>query len=254
MFLRTFQENMLKIDQNNLPKHIAIIMDGNGRWAKKHAMGRIRGHKKGAQAVRTTVTFCREIGIQYLTLYAFSSENWGRPDEEVSALMSLLSDYLDQEVTTMQKQQIRLVTIGDIERLYPKVRDKLEQVKKLTEKNDKMVLNLALSYGSRNEIISAVQKIMADSRNGKLDAANIDQKIFERYLFTREMPDPDLLIRTSGEYRISNFLLWQLAYTELYFTDVLWPDFSKEDLLKAIVAYQRRERRFGLTSEQVQIK
>lgn len=254
MFLRTFQENMLKIDQNNLPKHIAIIMDGNGRWAKKHAMGRIRGHKKGAQAVRTTVTFCREIGIQYLTLYAFSSENWGRPDEEVSALMSLLSDYLDQEVTTMQKQQIRLVTIGDIERLYPKVRDKLEQVKKLTEKNDKMVLNLALSYGSRNEIISAVQKIMADSRNGKLDAANIDQKIFERYLFTREMPDPDLLIRTSGEYRISNFLLWQLAYTELYFTDVLWPDFSKEDLLKAIVTYQRRERRFGLTSEQVQIK
>jgi len=229
-------------------------MDGNGRWAKKHAMGRIRGHKKGAQAVRTAVTSCREIGIQYLTLYAFSSENWGRPDEEVSALMSLLSDYLDQEVTTMQKQQIRLVTIGDIERLYPKVRDKLEQVKKLTEKNDKMVLNLALSYGSRNEIISAVQKIMADSRNGKLDAANIDQKIFERYLFTREMPDPDLLIRTSGEYRISNFLLWQLAYTELYFTDVLWPDFSKEDLLKAIVAYQRRERRFGLTSEQVQIK
>lgn len=254
MFLRTFQENMLKIDQNNLPKHIAIIMDGNGRWAKKHAMGRIRGHKKGAQAVRTAVTSCREIGIQYLTLYAFSSENWGRPDEEVSALMSLLSDYLDQEVTTMQKQQIRLVTIGDIERLYPKVRDKLEQVKKLTEKNDKMVLNLALSYGSRNEIISAVQKIMADSRNGKLDAANIDQKIFERYLFTREMPDPDLLIRTSGEYRISNFLLWQLAYTELYFTDVLWPDFSKEDLLKAIVTYQRRERRFGLTSEQVQIK
>lgn len=254
MFLRTFQENMLKIDQNNLPKHIAIIMDGNGRWAKKHAMGRIRGHKKGAQAVRTAVTSCREIGIQYLTLYAFSSENWGRPDEEVSALMSLLSDYLDQEVTTMQKQQIRLVTIGDIERLYPTVRDKLKQVKKLTEKNDKMVLNLALSYGSRDEILSAVQKIMADTRNGKLDAANIDQKIFERYLFTREMPDPDLLIRTSGEYRISNFLLWQLAYTELYFTDVLWPDFSKEDLLKAIVTYQRRERRFGLTSEQVQIK
>ncbi len=254
MFLRVDQEDMQKIDQSSLPCHIAIIMDGNGRWAKQHAMGRIRGHKKGAQAVRTTVTACREIGIQYLTLFAFSSENWGRPDEEVNALMSLLSDYLDKEASTMQKQEIRLTTIGDIERLYPPVKEKLLQVKKLTQRNDKMVLNLALSYGSRAEIISAVKRIVVDSKAGKLDAADIDQDTLQRYLYTSEMPDPDLLIRTSGEYRISNFLLWQLAYTELYFTDVLWPDFKKEDLLKAIDAYQRRERRFGLTSEQIQRK
>ena len=250
--MRAHQEIMQRIDQSNLPRHIAIIMDGNGRWAKLHAMGRIRGHKKGAQAVRSTVTACREIGIQYLTLFAFSSENWGRPDEEVNALMSLLSDYLDKEAPTMQKQGIRLMTIGNVEKLYLPVKEKLEQVKKLTQENDKMVLNLALSYGGRDEILLAVKKIVMDSRDGKLEAADIGQDTFRRYLYTSEIPDPDLLIRTSGEYRISNFLLWQLAYTELFFTDVLWPDFKKEDLLKAIAIYQRRERRFGLTSEQIQ--
>lgn len=242
---------MLKIDQNNLPRHIAIIMDGNGRWAKQHAMGRIRGHKKGAQAVRTVVTACREIGVQYLTLFAFSSENWGRPNEEINALMSLLSDYLEKEAPTLQKQEIMLTTIGNIERLYPPVKEKLLEVKKLTEKNRKMVLNLALSYGSRDEIISAVKGMIADNREGKLDLDDIDNDTFGRYLYTSNIPDPDLLIRTSGEYRISNFLLWQLAYTELYFTDILWPDFKKDDLLKAIAVYQRRERRFGLTSEQI---
>ena len=245
---------MLKIDQNNLPKHIAIIMDGNGRWAKQHAMGRIRGHKKGAQAVRTAVTACREIGIQYLTLFAFSSENWGRPNEEINALMSLLEDYLDKEASTLQKQEIMLTTIGNIERLYPPVKEKLLEVKKLTEHNRKMVLNLALSYGSRDEIIFAVKKMITDNRSGKLDIDDIDNDTVGRYLFTSNIPDPDLLIRTSDEYRISNFLLWQLAYTELYFTDVLWPDFKKDDLLKAIAVYQRRERRFGLTSEQIQNK
>ncbi|KAF0159781.1 MAG: undecaprenyl diphosphate synthase [Syntrophaceae bacterium] len=245
---------MLKIDQNNLPRHIAIIMDGNGRWAKQHAMGRIRGHKKGAQAVKTTVTACREIGIQCLTLFAFSSENWGRPNEEVNALMSLLTDYLDKEAPTLQKQEIRLTTIGDVERLYPTVKKKLLEVKELTEKNRKMVLNLALSYGSRDEIIFAVKKMISDNREGKLDLADIDNDTVGRYLYTNNIPDPDLLIRTSGEYRISNFLLWQLAYSELYFTDVLWPDFKKDDLLKAIAVYQRRERRFGLTSEQVNNK
>ena len=245
---------MLKIDQNNLPQHIAIIMDGNGRWAKQHAMGRIRGHKKGAQAVRTTVTACREIGIQYLTLFAFSSENWGRPNEEVNALMSLLEDYLDKEASTLQKQEIMLTTIGNIERLYPPVKEKLLEVKKLTEHNDKMVLNLALSYGSRDEIIFAIKKMISDNRKGKLDIDDIDEDTVGRYLYTSNIPDPDLLIRTSGEYRISNFLLWQLAYTELYFTDVLWPDFKKDDLLKAIAVYQRRERRFGLTSEQISNK
>ncbi len=242
---------MPEIDQNQLPRHIAIIMDGNGRWAKQHAMGRIRGHKKGAQAVRTTVTACRELGISCLTLFAFPSENWGRPGEEVSALMNLLADYLDKEAPTMQKQEIRLTTIGDIDRLYAPVREKLLEVQKLTRQNNKMVLNLALSYGSRDEILAAVKKMLADSREGKLSPDSVDQDVFERYLYTSGMPDPDLLIRTSGEYRISNFLLWQMAYTELYFTDVLWPDFKKDDLLKAIAAYQSRERRFGLTSDQV---
>ncbi len=245
---------MLKIDQNNLPRHIAIIMDGNGRWAKQHTMGRIRGHKKGAQAVKTTVTACREIGIQCLTLFAFSSENWGRPNEEVNALMSLLADYLDKEAPTLEKQEIMLTTIGDIERLYPSVKKKLLDVKKLTEKNRKMVLNLALSYGSRDEIIFAVKKMILDNREGKLDVDDIDNDTVGRYLYTNNISDPDLLIRTSGEYRISNFLLWQLAYSELYFTDVLWPDFKKDDLLKAIDVYQRRERRFGLTSEQINNK
>jgi undecaprenyl diphosphate synthase len=245
---------MFKIDQNKLPRHIAIIMDGNGRWAKQHTMGRIRGHKKGALAVRTTVTACREIGIQYLTLFAFSSENWGRPDDEVDALMSLLEDYLEKETPTLQKQQIRLNSIGDIDRLYPPVKEKLLDVKKLTERNDKMVLNLALSYGSRDEIVLAIQKMISDNRKGKLEIDDINQDLVGHYLYTDGMPDPDLLIRTSGEYRISNFLLWQLAYTELYFTDVLWPDFKKDDLLKAIAVYQRRERRFGLTSDQISRK
>lgn len=242
---------MLKIDQNKLPQHIAVIMDGNGRWAKQHALGRIRGHKKGAQAVRTTVTACREIGIRYLTLFAFSSENWGRPDKEINALMSLLEDYLEKEAPTLQKQEIRLTTIGNVERLYPPVKKKLLEVKKLTAGNSKMVLNLALSYGSRDEILSAIKKMIADSQSGKLHVDDMDHDTVGRYLFTRNIPDPDLLIRTSGEYRISNFLLWQLAYTELYFTDVLWPDFTKDDLLKAVAVYQRRERRFGLTSEQI---
>ena len=242
---------MPKIDQNNLPRHIAIIMDGNGRWAKQHAMGRIRGHKKGAQAVRTTVTACRELGISYLTLFAFSSENWGRPSDEINALMSLLADYLDQEASTMQKQEIKLTTIGDIDRLYSPVQKKLLDVKKLTEHNDKMVLNLALSYGGRDEMIAAVKKMISDHADGKLNMDDINQDLVSRYLYTGGMPDPDLLIRTSGEYRISNFLLWQLAYTELYFTDVLWPDFKKDDLMRAIAVYQSRERRFGLTSEQI---
>lgn len=242
---------MPDIDQNNLPRHIAIIMDGNGRWAKQHALGRIRGHKKGAQAVRTTVTACRELGISCLTLFAFSSENWGRPSDEINALMSLLEDYLDQEASTMQKQEIKLTTIGEIDRLHWPVQKKLLDVKKLTEHNDKMVLNLALSYGGRDEMIAAVKKMISDHACGKLKMDDINQDLVSRYLYTGGMPDPDLLIRTSGEYRISNFLLWQLAYTELYFTDVLWPDFKKDDLMRAIAVYQNRERRFGLTSEQI---
>jgi undecaprenyl diphosphate synthase len=242
----------MKIDRDNLPGHIAIIMDGNGRWAKQHTIGRIRGHKKGAQAVRTVVRTCREIGIKYLTLFALSTENLGRPEEEVSALMSLLDEYLSKELKELQKQEIRLTTIGDIDRLNPAVKEKLVETKELTANNDRMILNLALSYGGRDEIISAAKKIMQDAKAGKIQIEDINKEIFGGYLQTSGMPDPDLLIRTSGEYRISNFLLWQLAYTELYFTDVLWPDFKKEHLLEAIADYQKRERRFGLTSEQLE--
>jgi undecaprenyl diphosphate synthase len=245
---------VIKIDFNKLPQHIAIIMDGNGRWAKRHAIGRVRGHKKGAQAVRTTVKTCREIGIKYLTLYAFSIENWDRPAKEVEALMFLLDEYLTKETKQLQKQGIRLTTIGELDRLPPSVKEKLLQAEKNTAKNDKMVLNLALSYGARDEIIRAVKKIIQDNKNGKIDINEINKETFDNFLYTSEMPDPDLLIRTSGEYRISNFLLWQMAYTELYFTNVLWPDFTKDDLFKAIASYQKRERRFGLTSEQLQEK
>ena len=240
---------MIKIDTDRLPRHIAIIMDGNGRWAEKHTMGRIRGHRKGAQAVRTVVRACREIGIRYLTLFAFSSENWERPAKEVQALMFLLEEYLDKELAELQKQEIRLTTIGDIERLTPVVREKLFQVKESTATNDKMVLNLALSYGAQDEMIMAIKKIIEDCGSGKMEIKAINKETFSQYLYTSGMPDPDLMIRTSGECRISNFLLWQLAYTELYFTKVLWPDFTKDDLYKAIASYQKRERRFGLTSE-----
>ena len=245
---------MIKIDTDILPQHIAIIMDGNGRWAEKHTIGRIRGHRKGAQAVRTVVRACREIGIKYLTLFAFSTENWERPQKEVQALMFLLEEYLTKELAELQKQEIRLTTIGEIDRLNPSVKEKLLQVKESTSQNDKMVLNLALSYGAKDEIIYAVKKILKDNLAGKINIDKLNKETFSNYLYTSGMPDPDLLIRTSGECRISNFLLWQLAYTELYFTNVLWPDFTKDDLYKAIASYQKRERRFGLISEQLREK
>jgi undecaprenyl diphosphate synthase len=226
-------------------------MDGNGRWAKQHTIGRIRGHKKGALAVRSTVKTCREIGIKYLTLFAFSVENWGRPVKEVEALMSLLEEYLIKEIKDIHKQGIRLTTIGDLGHLNESIREKLQQAKIMTMMNKQMTLNLALSYGGRDEIISAVKKIIQDCQNSIIKISDIDNETFRRYLHTYEMPDPDLLIRTSGEYRLSNFLLWQLAYTELYFTNVLWPDFNRDELLKAIGSYQKRERRFGLISEQL---
>jgi undecaprenyl diphosphate synthase len=244
-------KSVIKIDFNKLPQHIAIIMDGNGRWAKQHAIGRIRGHKKGAQSVRTAVKTCREIGIKYLSLFAFSIENWERPVKEVEALMFLLEEYLTKEIKQLLKQGIRITTIGEIDRLNPSVKEKLMEAKEITVKNDKMILNIALSYGGKDEIIRAVKKIVQDNKNGKIDISDINKKTFDRYLYTFGMPDPDLLIRTSGEFRISNFMLWQTAYTELYFTNVLWPDFTKDDLFRAIASYQKRERRFGLTSEQL---
>ena len=243
---------MADIDLQKLPRHIAIIMDGNGRWAKQHALGRIMGHQKGVEAVRKTVRLCREIGIQYLTLYAFSVENWLRPDQEVAALMQILRKYLRSELAEMMENDIRLHAIGDIDGLQAPVRKLLAETMARTAGNRGMVLNLALSYGGQDEIIRAVRRIAEDVREGTLAAEDITRESFAAYLYTAGIPDPDLLIRTSGEFRISNFLLWQSAYTEFYFTEVLWPDFDKKDLFAAIADYQRRERRYGLTSEQLQ--
>jgi undecaprenyl diphosphate synthase len=243
---------MSDIDLQKLPRHIAVIMDGNGRWARKHAMGRISGHQKGAEAVRTTVRTCREIGIKFLTLYAFSMENWLRPDNEVQALMRLLEEYLRSERREMLETGIRLTTIGSTENLKEPIKGILRETMKKTSQGREMTLNLALSYGGRDEIIAAIQKMIAAVHAGKLLPNEISKDTFPDYLYTAGLPDPDLLIRTSGEYRISNFLLWQSAYTEFYFTDVLWPDFNRDELYKAIAEFQRRERRFGLTSDQIQ--
>lgn len=242
---------MNQIDSDNLPRHIAIIMDGNGRWAKKHMVGRIRGHKKGAQAVRATVRACRKLGIEYLTLFAFSVENWNRPEQEVKALMSLLDQYLTDQTKELKKQGIKLKTIGELKLLNSSIREKIRKAKEATKNNNKMIVNMALSYGGRDEIVHAVKKIAQKVKNNEIDSRQIDKEMLSMHLYTAGMPEPDLLIRTSGEYRLSNFLLWQLAYTELYFTNTLWPDFTKEDLLKAIASYQKRERRYGLTSEQI---
>jgi undecaprenyl diphosphate synthase len=242
---------MEEIDKENLPRHIAIIMDGNGRWAKKKLLNRISGHIKGINAVREVVTACRELGIKVLTLYAFSIENWKRPADEVKALMGLLTEYLQKECEEMVQNNIRLNAIGRIEDLPPDVQRTLEETKKRTEHCDGMVLNLALSYGGRSEILHAVQGILSDLQMGRIKPEEVTIQRFSHYLWTRGMSDPDLLIRTSGEFRISNFLLWQIAYTELYVTDTLWPDFDRNELIKAISDYQSRERRFGLTSEQL---
>jgi undecaprenyl diphosphate synthase len=242
---------MNEIDLKKLPGHIAIIMDGNGRWAQKHALGRIVGHQKGAEAVRATVQMCREIGIKYLTLYAFSVENWIRPTQEVDALMGLLEHYLRSELKEMLEHNIRLTTIGNTAALQSRIKRTLQEVMSLTADNQGMVLNLALSYGGQDEIIKAVNDLIKDIRLGKHTDDEVTKKLFASYLYTAELPDPDLLIRTSGEYRLSNFLLWQMAYTEFYFTDVLWPDFGRDDLLEAIDSYQKRERRYGLTSDQL---
>jgi undecaprenyl diphosphate synthase len=242
---------MKKIDYKKMPQHIAIIMDGNGRWAERHALGRITGHKRGAKSVKIVVKACREMGIKHLTLYAFSVENWLRPKEEVDALMDLLDRYLRSELDDMLRNGIRLVVIGDIGSLSGHVRQMLREAIDKTARNNGMVLNLALSYGGRDEIVEAVRGILKDFQDGKIASQNLTKELFSKYLYTADIPDPDLLIRTSGEYRLSNFLLWQSAYTEFYFSDVLWPDFRKKHLIEAIVEFQRRERRFGLTSSQL---
>ncbi|NWG01354.1 MAG: isoprenyl transferase [Syntrophaceae bacterium] len=242
---------MEEIDKEKLPHHIAIIMDGNGRWAKKKSLNRISGHIKGVNAVREVVTACRELGIKVLTLYAFSIENWKRPADEVRALMELLKEYLKKEGDEMVQNNIRLNAIGRLDDLPPDVLTTLRETIGKTKPCDGMILNLALSYGGRSEILHAVQGVLFDLQKGKIKLEEMTVPRFHEYLWTHGLPDPDLLIRTSGEFRISNFLLWQIAYTELYVTDTLWPDFDRKELLKAIADYQSRERRFGLTSEQL---
>jgi len=239
---------MREIDKTNLPKHIAITMDGNGRWAKTKGKLRVFGHKNGVKAVRDTVEAAAEIGIEFLTLYAFSTENWNRPESEVNALMTLLVSAINKETKNLMDNNIRLSTIGDTESLPSKAKKELLQAIEKTKNNSRMTLVLALSYSGRWDIINAVNTIVKEDNVNR----DITEEDFQQYLTTKSVPDPELLIRTSGEYRISNFLLWQIAYSELYFTDTLWPDFRKEDLEKAILDYQSRERRFGKTSEQIQ--
>jgi len=240
-----------QIDKSNLPNHIAIIMDGNGRWAKKKGLLRNLGHKSGAKTVKQVVETCAEINIEYLTLYAFSTENWNRPKLEIELLMKLLISSLKKELKTLQKNNIKLHAIGNLDLLPKSAHKELMDVIEKTKNNNRLTLTLALSYGSREELIKTIKEISLKVKNNLISPENIDKSVINNHLYTRDLPDVDLLIRTSGEQRISNFLLWQIAYAELYFTEVLWPDFTKENLFEAILNYQNRERRFGKTSEQI---
>ena len=241
------------IDINKLPRHIAIIMDGNGRWAAKKGLQRILGHDSGVKSVQEIVEEALNLNIPYLTLYAFSTDNWSRPQDEIGTLMNLLVKYLKSEFNKLIKNNIRLNTIGDISALPKLVQDEIKRVSGKTKNNDKMVLTIALSYGAREEIEAVVKKIALEVKNNTISIENVDQSIINKHLYTRNLPDVDLLIRTSGEQRVSNFLLWQIAYAELYFTDIYWPDFGKKDLHEALLNYQNRERRFGKTSEQINV-
>jgi undecaprenyl diphosphate synthase len=241
----------LSLDKNNIPQHVAIIMDGNGRWAKQQGEDRIFGHHEGVNSVREVVEACGEIGVKHLTLYAFSTENWNRPKDEVDALMELLVSTISLETPNLNKKGVKLQVIGDIESLPKSCQQELQESIDITANNNTVTLILALSYSSKWEITHAVKEIAKQIENGTLKSSEITSRHIEKHLNTHQWPDPELMIRTSGEHRISNFLLWQLAYAEFYFTDVLWPDFRKQEFYKAILAYQNRERRFGKTSEQI---
>ena len=240
-----------KILVQPVPKHIAIIMDGNGRWARGKTLPRIAGHREGVNSVREITRVCGEIGVQYLTLYTFSIENWKRPAAEVSALMTLLLRTINKEVKGLHKNNVKFDIIGDLEKLPVSTKNSLQKGADLTAKNTGLTLSLALNYGSRQEIIEAVQKIVIKVKNGSLNSDEINENIFSDYLYTKGIPDPDLMIRTSGESRLSNFLLWQSAYTEIYMTDTFWPEFREKELMKAVKDYQSRERRFGKVSDQI---
>ena len=253
----TVQNNTIILEEdlrkNALPKHLAIIMDGNGRWAKQQGFLRTIGHENGTKSVRITVEACAKLGIEALTLYAFSTENWNRPKLEVQTLMKLLISSLKKEIKTLQENNIKLNCIGNIEKLPSSAQKQLLEVMDKTKTNNRMTLTLALSYGSREEIVQAVKAISDKVKNNIISTSDIDEVIINQHLYTQNLPDVDLLIRTSGETRISNFLLWQIAYAELYFTDVLWPDFREQHLYEAIADYQKRERRFGKISEQIKL-
>lgn len=238
------------LDKERLPRHVAVIMDGNGRWAQRRGLSRIEGHKRGKDAVRAVVETAREIGLEYLTLYAFSTENWQRPANEVRALMGLLRRYLRTELHRLMKNDIRLRAVGDLRRLPLPVQQSLHDVMHATQENTSLTVALAVSYGAREEIIETARALATAVQQGQLTPEEITEQTFTRHLWTAGIPDPDLLIRTSGEFRLSNFLLWQMAYTEIYVTETLWPDFGREEFLKALVDYQSRERRFGRTAEQ----
>ncbi|MBO7571720.1 MAG: isoprenyl transferase [Bacteroidales bacterium] len=240
-----------QIDKSKLPQHVAFIMDGNGRWAKKRGMIRLFGHKNGVKTVKEILNAAGDLGIRYVTVYAFSTENWNRPADEVSGIMGLLSSAIDDEIENMMKNGVRVSMIGEIDRLPKYLREKVRYVIDRTKDNNKLDFIVALSYSGRWDIVEAAKKIARDCAEGKISADDINDGMFSHYLSTSGVPDPELMIRTSGESRISNFLLYQLAYSELYFTDVLWPDFNREELYKALISYQNRERRFGKTSEQV---
>jgi len=240
-----------QINKEKLPNHLAIIMDGNGRWAKQQGFLRVIGHENGTKSVRQTVEASAELGIKHLTLYAFSTENWNRPKLEVQTLMKLLVKALKKEIKTLQENNIKLSAIGCLNDLPKKAHRELLDVIEKTKNNSNMTLTLALSYGSREEIVNVIKELSLKVKNNIISAESIDESIINNHLYTQNLPDVDLLIRTSGEQRISNFLLWQIAYAELYFTDILWPDFKKEDLYEALINYQNRERRFGKTSEQL---
>ncbi len=242
---------MDQLDAQRLPRHVAIIMDGNGRWARKRLLNRIAGHQEGSNSVRAVVRKCRELNIPYLTLYAFSKENWQRPSLEIAALWQLLKQFLKSELPEMMEHGIRLHHLGDLIDIPEDVVNGLRKVMAQTSRNDELHLNLAINYGGRDELLRAAKLFAQEVQAGKLLPEDLTQELFAEYLFTHSFPEPDLLIRTSGEHRISNFLLWQLAYTEIYFTDVLWPDFREAEFVDALRDYQRRERRFGKTSEQL---
>jgi undecaprenyl diphosphate synthase len=242
------------LDLSRLPRHVAIIMDGNGRWAKQRGFLRVRGHLEGVESVRVIVRLARRLGVKYLTLYAFSDENWQRPTTEIRALMNILVRFIRRELPELMENQVLLRAIGDLQRLPENAQRELARAEETSRQGARMTLSLALSYGGRNEIVQAAQSLARDIAAGKIRPEDLNPESFSARLYTADMPDPDLLIRTSGEYRLSNFLLWQTAYTELYFTDTLWPDFREEEFIKALQEYQHRDRRFGRTQEQVEAR